>query len=567
VAAWKRYLAAAAILLLVVVVARAVYIARHRRLASSPGTVAAVTPSPVISAAPNSGPTTLYVVSKEIALKWIKQDPGEVTSFRALQGLVNRDGSPSIFALTDQGAVHDQDWLRLLAKNYGASVVTNADATNQIGDFGWYLTKFRSHLAGYLLFDAGAHSEGPSSNIALSLAGVLDAVPIDRHDQGLLAAAKVAGLSQLDDVGNRDYAWLKSSKYWAQLNRGAEYLNQPSGLQEGADYAVAERMPVFWDDVRSDPQMQTMASMLANQQPGGIVFGWGYTDSTYREDVFVRVASRYTQSIMDTPSNLSVYMHYPIQKSLPNTAMPALPTATGRHYVAFVYSDGDNPRVILDELTQPGNDRYASPLRGSIPIGWTLPPAIGTLAGPVVSAIYAEATPDDQFLAGPSGFGYAFPSLMPDPGAFATQTVRTMASLGLHDLVDLDNDGGGFSLKVLDPITADPSIHSVYFTAFNGRGQPAPGSILWSNGKPVLPTYTVYRPPGEATKPIAASTAAYLNSLPVDDSSAAAYTVVYLDFWSVSMTDVSQIVSRLGPKVTVVRPDVLDALVQADVRH
>jgi hypothetical protein len=566
-AGWKRYLAAAAVLLLVVVVARAALIARHRRLAQPPPPVA-VTPSPSASEpVPSSGPTTLYVVTKQVALKWIKQDPGEVTSFRALQGLVNRDGAPSIFALTDQGAVHDQDWLRLLAKNDGATVVSTADSTNQIGDFGWYLTKFRSHLAGYLLFDAGGKTEGPSSNVALSLAGVLDAVPIDRKDQGLIAAAKAAGLTQLDDVGSRDYAWLKGSKYWSQLNRSAEYLNQPSGLQEGADYAVAEKMPVFWDDVRSDPQMQTMASMLANQQPGGIVFGWGYTDSTYREDVFVRVASRYTQSIMDTPSNLSVYMHYPLQRNLPNTATPAVPTATGQHYVAFVYSDGDNPRVILNELTQPGNDRYASPLRGSIPIGWTLPPAIGTLAGPVVEAIYAQATPDDQFLAGPSGFGYAFPSLMSDRGAFAGQTVRTMAPLGLHDFVDLDNDGGGFSHQALDPITADPSIHSVYFTAFNGRGQPGPGSILWSNGKPVLPTYTVYRPPGEGTKPIAGPTAAYLNSLPVDDGSAAAYTVVYLDFWSISMTDVSQIVSKLNPNVKVVRPDVLAALVQANVRH
>jgi hypothetical protein len=91
--------------------------------------------------------------------------------------------------------------------------------------------------------------------------------------------------------------------------------------------------------------------------------------------------------------------------------------------------------------------------------------------------------------------------------------------------------------------------------------------VLWSNSKPVIPTVTLYRPTSDPNKTIANQTAGYLNSLSTDATSPAGYTVVYVDFWSVSMTDLSQIISRLGPNVSVVRPDVLTAMAEANIRH
>jgi hypothetical protein len=554
--------------LLVLVVVRVAYVVRHRPPLTGPSSIA-LTPSPVLitptSPVPNAGPATLYVVTAQALSKW---NPGELITIRAIQGLVNRD-APSIFILLDNGAVHDQDWLNVLSRSYAATVVDRPDTTRRINEISWYIQEFRSHFAGYVLFDVRSSLDrGPSPDLALSLAGVLNAVPIYRNDSSLIQAAKNAGLTQLDDVSNRDYAWLKGSTYWAKFNRDAVYLDLPNSTHDGADYSVARRMPAFWDDVRSDPQMQTMAMMLSDQHPGGIVFGWGYTDAQHREDIFVALASRYSQSVMDTPPNLSVYMHYPLQQPLKNSAPTSRPTGTAMHYVAFVYSDGDNPRVIFNELTQPGNDRYDSSFRGKIPIGWTLPPTIPELAGPIVRQIYATATPADEFLAGPSGYGYAFPSLIPQKELFAAQTQQAMAGLDLHDVLVLDTDGNtGFSHSALDPLTAQPSVSSVFFTAFNGRNQPRLGTVLWSNGKPVLPTVTLYRPTGQGTLPIAGRTAAALNALPRDATSPAGYTVIYVDFWSISMTDLHDIVSRLDPKVVVVRPDVLAAMAQANIRH
>jgi hypothetical protein len=471
--------------------------------------------------------------------------------------------------LLNHGALHDQDWLNVLSRSYKAELVDKPDSTRRIDELSWYITEFRAHFTGYVLFDFNnSRAGGPSSNIALSLAGLLNAIPIDRNDNSLIQAAEGAGLKKLEDVSNRDYAWLKGSSYWAKFSRVGVYLNQPAGLQEGADYVVARQMPAFWDDVRADPQLKTMAMMLSDQHPGGIVFGWGYTDAQHQEDTFVSLASRYSQSVMDIPPNLSVYMHYPLQQPLKNLAPPAVPTGTQKHYVAFLYSDGDNPKVIFNELTKPGNDRYASPFRGKIPIGWTLPPTMPELAGPVVTQIYATATPADVFLAGPSGYGYAFPSEIPQKEVFATKTQQAMVSLGLHDVLVLDTDGAtGFSHGALDPLTAQPTVTGVFFTSFNGRNQPRPGTVLWSNGKPVLPTITLNRKSGESASTVVTRAAAALNALPIDANSPAGYTVVYVDFWSVSMTDLHQIVSKLDPDVVMVRPDVLIAMAQANIRH
>ena len=215
-----------------------------------------------------------------------------------------------------------------------------------------------------------------------------------------------------------------------------------------------------------------------------------------------------------------------------------------------------------------GNDRYRSAYRGKIPIGWTVPPEMPDFAAPVITAIYNAATPDDVFVAGPSGLGYAFPSLIPQKQVFAAATQRTMARLDLHSALILDDSGqSGFTHSVLDPLTAEPNVGALFFTAFNGRAQPGPAQVMWSNGKPVLPTVTVYRPPGQGNKPIAAGVARQLNAAPRNGSVAADYTLVYLDFWSVSMTDVADIVAGLDPHVAVVRPDVLAAMVTANVRH
>ena len=512
---------------------------------------------------PYSGPVRLTVVSTEILKTWAHAYPGAAITFLALEGLVNRQ-APQIFAMEPAPELHDQDWLNLLVRDESAQLITQPDSTNRIDDLTWYLSQYKPNIAGYILFNS---SDQTSIDVALSLSGVLNAIPISSDATALLQAAQQTGLTQLEDARNRDYSWLKSSQYWASLNRDAIYLNH-SKSPEGADYAVSEKMAMFSDDPRNDPQMNTMASMLSDQHPGGIVFGWGYTDGQYAEDYFVGQASRYDLGVMDIPANVSVFMHFPGKGPMQQNTTPPLPSDTRKHYVAFVYSDGDNPRVMFGNMTKPDADRYASPLRGTIPIGWTIPPTMPGFAAPVLDSIAATATPDDEFVAGPSGYGYMFPSLIPDKPIYATQTGTCMNNLGLHDATVFDENGNdGFTHASLDALTAQSGVNSVYYVSFDGQNQPAQGQILWSNGKPVIPVYTLVKPGGQPNADVISPLARYINGLSTDDSSAAAYTLVYLDFWSISMTEVSSLVHQFGSDVEVVRPDVLSALLQQNVRH
>ena len=82
---------------------------------------------------------------------------------------------------------------------------------------------------------------------------------------------------------------------------------------------------------------------------------------------------------------------------------------------------------------------WGSPLRGRVPIGWTLSPALYSLAPPVMHHIYSTATPNDTFVAAPSGLGYIYPDLtIGSPGGreklrqFADVTAAYMDITGMQ---------------------------------------------------------------------------------------------------------------------------------------
>ena len=95
---------------------------------------------------------------------------------------------------------------------------------------------------------------------------------------------------------------------------------------------------------------------------------------------------------------------------------PATPTPSDgpRHTVSFLMSDGDNVQWVLNDWGNPEPDNwYNSPDRGSVPLGWTLAPSLSALAPTVMNDIYSRASPNDEFVAGPSGAGYSFPNDFP----------------------------------------------------------------------------------------------------------------------------------------------------------
>jgi hypothetical protein len=82
------------------------------------------------------------------------------------------------------------------------------------------------------------------------------------------------------------------------------------------------------------------------------------------------------------------------------------------HYVTFVVTDGDNVQWNLGGF--PGYfNQYA---RGGFNMGWSLSPALADLAPSVLRWHFdnsSNAPRADFFIAGPSGSGYFYPSMVP----------------------------------------------------------------------------------------------------------------------------------------------------------
>ncbi len=124
----------------------------------------------------------------------------------ALQGIVANKTSNQIY-ITDStmrdGEYQDEDaylrWLNDLRDNYSVSYTTTTNA--------WSLVdQYKNHLDGYILYKDG----DSSLNVASSLAGILNAIPVE---ETLESTVTGYGLTKVIDVRGKDEAWCKDN-YW-----------------------------------------------------------------------------------------------------------------------------------------------------------------------------------------------------------------------------------------------------------------------------------------------------------------------------------------------------------------
>ena len=109
-------------------------------------------------------------------------------------------------------------------------------------------------------------------------------------------------------------------------------------------------------------------------------------------------------------------------------------------YVSFTISDGDN--LQYDQHRMAG--LWKDPVRGSIPIGWTISPSLVQTAPSLAAYYMSTASPNDELIAGPSGAGYMFPSDWPQAQlpAFLKFTGEFMQAMKLNVIQVLDSGSG-----------------------------------------------------------------------------------------------------------------------------
>ena len=196
----------------------------------------------------------------------------------------------------------------------------------------------------------------------------------------------------------------------------------PGGIKPSGHFCIhPESGPDLSDD-------EFVSSVLATLAPLFSAYGWSYE---YAWTNLTGAAGGAVFCSFATP-NLSFWSILKLPSG--QTAPTKLPKAdSGRaldrekFYVTFVTNEGDTPRIV-DSLF---GSAWASPSRGSVPVGWAIDPVIGEQFPALWDYFARTASANDSFVGGVGGGGYVFLNTLSGP-AFSRYARRVGRLLEAH---------------------------------------------------------------------------------------------------------------------------------------
>jgi len=406
--------------------------------------------------------------------------PTEQVLISALQGIVALTGSlQQIFTIDSNCAPYSTDASLLWLKETGIQHTAATGVQNLIRELEGY-------LVGYILYDQQNNPD--SLNIATSLAGVKAAVPVD-----VSIESETAGLAKVLDVSKMTYDQFWSSHQGDMSTNLAVELDpipgdsQPTVYSGPRDFAAKSRAAVFYGNTGSP--LGARDRVMRHLVEPAPIFGWGPTDSM-GEYAFIKdvggnggfyVAANWAR-------NLSVLSSLAVEPKPVPAPRPRPVYTPGKRYVAFIMSDGDNLQWILNR----GNDPqwWGSTVRGTLPIGWTIPPALYYLAPTVWNYLVRTSTGEDGFVVGPSGIGYRFGNVSDNPKAFSDQCAclnAFMRDSGVQTVSIFGYDNWN-TTEYWQPYLEQAAVAGAfYFEYDNWIMAESNYCTQWHNGKPLIP--------------------------------------------------------------------------------
>lgn len=421
-------------------------------------------------------------------------------------------------------------------------------------DFDGLLAHFAPRLNGYILSNTMDHS----TNVALSLAGVMNAVAIPAEMEQV---AINAGLKRLLDVRGRDEVWAINN-YGNLFNKNmASYQSCTDGrIAALGDYSVFSKSLQFYDD-DANGSIANAAYNILNSN--ATIMGWGLTS----EADTVRQLSLRGMSIhaADHAVNISTLTNMPAKKAELRQPAPIKPyeSIPNKHTVTFVISDGDNVQWLMGAYGDEGS--WLHPKRGQINLGWTISPALVELA-PLIYEKYIDnvaTTPNGRnvLISGPSGRGYFLPGLTPLDALDREMTLlnRYMKKADLHIVNVIDADD---SNNDPEPYLKQSNIDTLFYYSFGEYYCLRNGQIDWYKEKPSIGgRHTLW---GDKSTP--ESLAAEINAGSTNIYSQDGYSLISVHAWTRGVDDIIDTISRLNPNIRVVAPDEFVWLVKKNIR-
>lgn len=484
----------------------------------------------------------------------------------ALQGLVARD-KPQIFI--DFGYETNKYALAEM-QNAGYELVYNDESGNP-WNFSSLVTKFKAYIAdgGYTLY-ATTDDHG-QLNTAINYATLNGWLPVTPADE---EAVIQLGLTKKEDISGDDIN-LKYIKNFYKENKDkfrndtlVHMYHYAMGMR---DFAVQQNIFVMYVEDADYEARLFRDSVMRELKPSSVIFGWCQYEIKFTES-----ASRYGHTVIpsDHSYNLSILSSFnATDEKFDSPYEGKVELDPTKHYVAIVYSDGDNLQWIQNGF----NEFHTWQSYGlDTPVSWTFAPIASQVSDVDVKRTLANSQ-NATFITGPSGGGYSRITNMnsDELEAFSDYTSSAMLESGLGILTLLDE------IKY-DTFDSSMQKRLGYFSRYDnikgGILQLDPnnyagggGRVYFSDDKPFVTVgFSLWHPSGnadEVTNEWLAEQAAIINEKSADIKTVNGYTVINVHPWTVGPDDLAYFVSQLEDGVEVIPVDELLAAIEQNIPH
>ncbi len=484
----------------------------------------------------------------------------------ALQGLVAKD-KPQIFL--DYGYATNRNAIKEF-EDAGHKISYNDESGNP-WKFSTVVEKFKPYIAdnGYVLYATTEdHGQLNTAVNLTTLNGWLPVTPADEEAVTLLGLEKKADIS--GDTIDLKYLknFYKENKDKFRNDALVHLYYYASGMR---DFAVQQNIFIMYIEDADYQARLFRDEVMRDLKPSATIFGWCQYEIKYTE-----CAGRYGHHVIpsDHSYNLSILSSFnATDEKFEEPFSGQVELDPNKHYVAIVYSDGDNLQWIQNGFSEFHTwQSYGL----DTPISWTFAPMAAELCDVEVKRTLANSK-NATFITGPSGGGYTRIMNMnsKELEAFSDQTASVMLESGLGIMTLLDE------IKY-DTFDSSMQKRLGYFSRYDnikgGILQLDPnnyagggGRVYFSDDKPFVTVgFSLWHPSGnadEVSNEWLAEQAAIINAKSADIKTINGYTVINVHPWTVGPDDLAYFVSQLDDGVEVIAVDELLVAVEQNIPH
>lgn len=495
----------------------------------------------------NCGFKKVPLADEIYAVETSKIKSSEKHTMQCLQGLANRE-KVQIFLVNGWMA---EAYLEYMEKS-GIKVI-RTDENGSQWNLPLMLEKFRDCISdsGYVLYRDTDYAEGLNTAINYATVKGWLAVPVELKD-----FAESSGLKLMKDISGEEYDYKFLRKFFKEYKdefseKGIVHIkNAAAGLR---DLAIQQGMYVCYSD-SSRKGYRFLKKVLNSIGENGIVMGW-----CEDEKKFVEFISKlgYSISASDHCYNLSALNGFDCDFSVPEKQEKITPDPS-KHYISLIFSDGDN----VQWMTNGANEfyRYLA-LDRDYPVTWGFPCICQDICSAATNKFYSDADAKTEFIAGPSGIGYALPSAYEEKSMdkYTTQTAAAMLKSGMRIATILDDKPSAIKtasfVRTFDYYSRFDNIDGgiIFLDPYMyGAGE---GQMWFSNGKPFLTVRkTLWSTEGYdgITDEWMKQQAAEINSYVADNDSIDGYSAICVHAWSLTPEKLNEFVKLLDDHIEIV---------------